>query len=99
MKSPLYDWHAQAEAKLADFGGWDMPKTCATRYYISEIAPKWFKRFYLKYGEGIAKFIHKRVWLKIMLRPLFEIFALIGNIVMERKLKCLLLMLGFQMKI
>ena len=25
MKSPLYDWHAQAEAKLADFGGWDMP--------------------------------------------------------------------------
>ncbi len=25
MKSPLYDWHQLASAKLADFGGWDMP--------------------------------------------------------------------------
>jgi len=25
MKSPLYDWHVAADAKLADFGGWDMP--------------------------------------------------------------------------
>jgi aminomethyltransferase len=25
MKSPLYDWHVTAGAKLADFGGWDMP--------------------------------------------------------------------------
>ena len=25
MKSPLYDWHVKNGAKLADFGGWDMP--------------------------------------------------------------------------
>lgn len=25
MKSPLYQWHLAAEAKLADFGGWQMP--------------------------------------------------------------------------
>ncbi len=25
LKSPLYDWHLNAGAKLADFGGWDMP--------------------------------------------------------------------------
>ena len=25
MKSPLYEWHLAREAKLADFGGWDMP--------------------------------------------------------------------------
>ncbi|MEJ6627357.1 MAG: glycine cleavage system aminomethyltransferase GcvT [Actinomycetes bacterium] len=25
MKSPLYDWHSAMAAKLADFGGWDMP--------------------------------------------------------------------------
>jgi len=25
MKSPLYDWHLANSAKLADFGGWDMP--------------------------------------------------------------------------
>ena len=25
MKSPLYGWHGAMDAKLADFGGWDMP--------------------------------------------------------------------------
>ena len=25
MKSPLNDWHLSVDAKLADFGGWDMP--------------------------------------------------------------------------
>ena len=25
MKSPIFDWHHNAGAKLADFGGWDMP--------------------------------------------------------------------------
>ena len=25
MKSPLYEWHQLESAKLADFGGWDMP--------------------------------------------------------------------------
>jgi len=25
MKSPLNDWHLAVDAKLADFGGWDMP--------------------------------------------------------------------------
>ena len=25
MKSPLFDWHLANSAKLADFGGWDMP--------------------------------------------------------------------------
>ncbi len=25
LKSPLYDWHLSAGAKLADFGGWNMP--------------------------------------------------------------------------
>lgn len=25
LKSPLYQWHLDAGAKLADFGGWDMP--------------------------------------------------------------------------
>ncbi len=25
MKSPIHDWHLAMDAKLADFGGWDMP--------------------------------------------------------------------------
>jgi hypothetical protein len=57
------------------FGGWDEPKTVAVRYYIGNIAPKWFKNFYIKYGERIAKFIHNKPVLKMILRPLFEHFA------------------------
>jgi hypothetical protein len=58
------------------FGGWDNEKTCMVRYYIGELAPKWFKNFYLKYGERIAKFIHNKPVFKAMLRPLFECFVL-----------------------
>ena len=25
MKSPIYDWHLSTSAKMADFGGWEMP--------------------------------------------------------------------------
>ena len=61
------------------FGGWHAPKTCAVRYYISNISPVWFCKFYTKYGERIAKFIHNKPILKLMLRPLFECFAMIGK--------------------
>lgn len=60
------------------FGSWEHPKTIMARYYISNLAPKWFKNFYLKYGERIAKFIHNKPILKLILRPLFEMFAYIG---------------------
>jgi hypothetical protein len=62
------------------FGSWEHPKTIQARYYINNLAPKWFKNFYLKYGEGIAKFIHNKPILKIALRPLFEYFAYRGKI-------------------
>ena len=65
------------------FGGWDMPKTRQARYYISNIAPDWFRNFYLKYGERIAKFIHNKSLLKLMLRPLFEHFAYVGSVAMS----------------
>mgnify|MGYP001558513834 CR=1 FL=1 len=57
------------------FGGWNKPKTCLVRYYIGNIAPDWFRNFYIKYGERIAKFIHNKPILKLVLRPLFEYFA------------------------
>ena len=62
------------------YGGWYEPKTMAVRYYIGNIAPKWFKRFYLKYGERIAKFINNKLIFKAILKPLFNIFAYKGAI-------------------
>lgn len=57
------------------FGSWEHPQTIRARYYITFFAPSWFRNFYMKYGERIAKFIHNKPILKILLRPLFEYFA------------------------
>ena len=65
------------------FDGWHAPKTVAARFYINFVAPIWFTKFYLKYGERIAKFIHNKPILKLALRPLFECFALMGKKQME----------------
>jgi len=61
------------------FGSWEHPKTIAARHFIQNSAPKWFKNFYMKYGERIAKFISNKPIIKLILRPLFETFALIGG--------------------
>jgi len=65
------------------FGGWDKPKTCMARYYIGNYAPAWFRKFYYKHGERIAKFIHNKPILKLALQPLFECFAIMGKKQME----------------
>jgi len=62
------------------FGGWDKPETCMVRYYIGNLAPKWFRNLYIKYGERIAKFIHNKSILKLVLKPLFKLFI--------RRVKC-----------
>ncbi len=61
------------------FGGWYHPKTVMARYWVNFKAPKWFKAFYLKYGERIALFIKDKPILKGALRPLFECFAYLGG--------------------
>lgn len=61
------------------FDGWNAPKTCKVRYYIANIAPTWFRKFYYAHGEKIAKFIHNKPIFKLALRPLFECFALMSN--------------------
>jgi hypothetical protein len=57
------------------FGGWYAPRTIESRHYVNNIAPKWFKDFYLKYGEKIAKFISDKPLLKLALKPLFNMFS------------------------
>lgn len=61
------------------FGGWHNPKTIMARFFISNMAPKWFKEFYIKYGECVANFISDKPILKVVLRPLFELFVLIAE--------------------
>lgn len=61
------------------FNGWDDERTHQARYFVNNIAPLWFKEFYLKHGEKIAQFIHDKPILKMALRPLFEMFAFIGR--------------------
>jgi hypothetical protein len=61
------------------FGGWHTYKTEMARFYINRLAPKWFRNFYLKHGEAIARFISNKPVFKAMLRPLFELFVCIGE--------------------
>ncbi len=61
------------------FGSWEHPKTQKARYFINVLGPKWFKNFYWKYGEKFAEYISDKTIIKIMLRPLFEVFAIIGE--------------------
>ena len=61
------------------FGGWYNIDTILARFYVCNIAPKWFLNFYIKYGETIAKFISNKPILKKLLRPLFEYFASKGK--------------------
>jgi len=57
------------------FDGWNDERTNAVRYYIGNLAPVWFRKFYIKYGERIAKFIHDKPILKNVLKPLFQYFV------------------------
>lgn len=53
------------------FGGWSVPETINTRFYMIFLAPKWFRNLYLKYGKIIARFISNKPLLKKVLKPLF----------------------------
>lgn len=61
------------------FGGWDMPKTVAARFYVNFIAPKWFKKLYIKFGKQFASWIKNKPMIKAMIKPIFEVFAKIGG--------------------
>lgn len=60
------------------FGGWYHPQTVNARKYVAFVAPEWFRKAYIKYGERVAKFISDKPRLKNLIRPLFVKFAEIG---------------------
>lgn len=72
-------WFGTCWVAAEIFGGWYHPKTVGARHFIGNIAPKWFRDFYVKHGEKIAKYISDKPVIKAILWPLFEIFSFIGR--------------------
>jgi len=60
------------------------PKWVQCRHWILNHAPSWFRKFYLKHGEAIAKVVERSKILKLALRPAFEIMAWKGRQAMRR---------------
>lgn len=61
------------------FGGWYHPKTVEARYFIGHLAPVWFRRWYVNNGQHIAEYLIDKPLLRMLIRPVFEGFALIGR--------------------
>lgn len=75
--SPLYPCWVAAEV-LAD-GDMMNSMVCDVRYFIVNIAPKWFKELYITYGYEFSKYVRNNKFLKYALRPIFIKFAKIGK--------------------
>ena len=61
------------------FGGWFEPKTISSRIFINLKAPKWLRNLYMANGESVARFISDKPIMKLILRPIFELFAYLGG--------------------
>ena len=61
------------------FGGWHEEKTQNARLYLNTLAPKWLKKLYRAHGFKFARFISDKPILKNALRPIFEVFASLGE--------------------
>lgn len=61
------------------YGGWFEPKTINARRFFQFKAPKWMLKLYIKHGEKFAHFISNKPILKAMIKPLFDLFAKLGE--------------------
>lgn len=61
------------------FGGWCVPETIYTRFYMAFCSPNWFSSLYKRHGYWFSKFIKDKPILKAILKPLFLIFSKIGK--------------------
>ena len=58
------------------YGGWYELRTILARKYVnSSRFPKLLFNLYMKYGERIANFIRKYKFMKIIFKPIFNIFV------------------------
>ena len=71
---PFFCWIAKEI-----FGSWDDSRVHAARFFILNYCPMWFIKFYAKHGEKIASYIHDKPFYKMLLKPLFLTFAILGK--------------------
>lgn len=67
-------------AEVLGNGDMNHPKVCNARNFINNIAPRWFREFYLKHGYSFAAYIRNKMVLKLMLKPIFEHFSYLGGV-------------------
>lgn len=67
------------------FGSWEDERTQLSRFYIINLAPRWFFRFYKKNGKKIAQYIHDKQILKNLIKPLFNYFVNRAILYLENK--------------
>jgi len=61
------------------YGGWFHPKTINARRFFAFKAPRWMTNLYIQHGENVAKFISDKPIIKAMIKPLFDLFARLGE--------------------
>lgn len=55
--------------------GASSPKWIMARHYVMDIAPDWFRNFYLRHGKKIAGWLDRHTWAKQFVRPLFDMMV------------------------
>ena len=62
------------------YGGWYKPRTILARKFVnSSKFPKILFNLYMKYGKQTARFIKKYKFMKLILKPIFDIFVTKGR--------------------
>jgi len=61
------------------FGGWSKRETIYSRVYMTCIAPEWFKKLYLQFGESFASWLDSNQSFKSVVKPLFNYFSYRGR--------------------
>lgn len=74
-----------ASEVLAD-GDMNDPRVNDARYFVNHISPKWFRELYKSKGYKFSLYIKNKPFIKITLRPLFEMFSFIGKINKEKNI-------------
>jgi hypothetical protein len=76
-----------AQSIMGLFGCWVAREVYGTgdgrwllaRYYVFNMAPGWFRRFYWKHGARIASLVRRLPVLKSVLRPMFDRFVTLAK--------------------
>jgi len=61
------------------FGGWEDERTINARHFIFTKMPRWFRNFYMKFGEQFSKWLKDHRITRFFVKQIFNIFAYLGG--------------------